>query len=186
MEMGIKGARSSSGGSYTCLTEFLITAVQPALLLNTVPNFLTWECPHHWEFLCRRHHHGLSGQQQKFLHTGCWSKRLQIWGVPVGPGANSWRRPESEGLTGWTVCPKPTGRETFLVCLCVQPTISQGGGMAVRHWGCSGLPRCHLCLWGCWKSPQGAGKSLCPPAAPCSWLGALPHHQLDLELQNQG
>lgn len=56
----------------------------------------------------------------------------------------------------------------------------------MRHWGCSGLPKCHLCLGGCWKSPQGAGKSLCPPAAPCSWLGVLPHHQLALELQTQG
>lgn len=68
-------------------------------------------------------------------------------------------------MTGWTECPKPTGGETFCVCLCVQCINSQRERMSARHWGCSGLPKCHLCLGGCWKSPQSSCWSIHPPSS---------------------
>lgn len=68
------------------------------------------------------------------------------------------------------------------MCLCVESTISQRGGAAVIHRGCSGLSKCHLCLGGCWKSPQSSCWSTelagCP-ASPLTGLGIteprLPH-----------
>lgn len=137
--------------------ELLITAVQPAKPCSQLSHAgmasPLWVHVH-------RHHHRLRAQQQKFLHT-CWSKRLQIWGVQV---------PTTEGdqsVTGWAACPKPSGGESFCVCLCVQPTVSQRGGMPVRHWTAQVCP----------ISPVFRREE------QPSVLLAL---QLDLELQNQG
>lgn len=96
--------------------------------------------------------------------------------------SNSWRRSESD----WMDSLSKTHCWRELSCA----THHQPGRRNVSEtWGCSGLPKCHLCLGGCWKSPQSscwslqlagcpasprAGPGITEPRLPQTWAGGIP------------